>query len=140
VSNAIGTNIQSKPDQNRASKDVTITLPKAVAKANNRSSITAAQKVGRAPKRPKPTLESALESAPEPALEPTPGPAPEPARGPAPKTAQKAPKPAQKALKPAQKAQKPAPKASIKRKRAEVEDGSGEGEEPSPHRLRSRQY
>jgi hypothetical protein len=111
VSNAISTNIQSKPDQNRAGKDVTITLPKAVAKANNRSSITAAQKGGRAPERPKPTLEPAL----EPAL----------------KTAQKAPKSVQKAP-------KPAPKAGIKRKRAEVE--SGEGEEPSPHRLRSRQY
>jgi hypothetical protein len=115
VSNAISTNIQSKPDQNRAGKDVTITLPKAVAKANNRSSITAAQKGGRAPKRPKPTLEPALEPAPEPAL----------------KTARKAPKSARKAP-------KPAPKAGIKRKRAEVE--SGEGEEPSPHRLRSRQY
>jgi hypothetical protein len=109
VSNAISANIRSDPDQNLAGKDVTITLPKAVAKANNRSTITAAQKGGRAPKQPKPTLE------------------------PAPKTAQKAPKPAQKA-------QKPAPKASIKRKQAEVGDGSGEGEEPSPHRLRSRQY
>jgi hypothetical protein len=99
MSNAISTNIQSKPDQNRAGKDVTITLPKAVAKANNRSSITAAQKVGRAPKRPKPTL--------EPAPEPVP---------------------------------KPVRKAGIKRKRAEVKDGSGEGEEPSPRRLRSRQY
>jgi hypothetical protein len=117
MSNAIGTNIRSDPDQNQAGKDVTITLPKAVAKANNRSTITAAQKGGRVPKRPKPTPESALEPAPEPV----------------PKTAQKAPKSAQKA-------QKPAPKASIKRKRAEVEDGSGEGEEPSPHRLRSWQY
>ena len=44
VGNAISTNIQSKPNQNRASKDVTITLLKAVAKANNCSSITAAQK------------------------------------------------------------------------------------------------
>jgi hypothetical protein len=113
VGNAISTNIQSKPDQNRAGKDVTITLPKAVAKANNRSSITAAQKAGRAPKLPK----STLEPAPEPALEP-----------------------ARKAPKPARKAQKLVPKAGIKRKRAEVEDGSGEGEEPSPHRLRSRQY
>jgi len=117
VSNAISTNIRSDPDQNRASKDVTITLPKAVAKANNHSTITAAQKGGRAPKRPKP--------APEPVPEPAPGPVPKPAR---------------KAPKPAQKAQKPAPKASIKRKRADVEDGSGEGEEPSPRRLRSRQY
>jgi hypothetical protein len=123
VSNAISTNIQSKPDQNRAGKDVTITLPKAVAKANNRSSITAAQKGGRAPKRPKPTLE------------PAPEPAPEPAQEPAPKTA---PKTAQKAPKSARKAQKPAPKAGIKRKRAEVE--SGGGEEPSPRRLRSGQY
>jgi hypothetical protein len=115
--NAISANIQNKLDQNRASKDISIALPKAVAKENNRSSITAAQKVGRAPKRPKPTLEPALEPAPEPA-----------------------PKPVRKALKPVWKAQKPVPKASIKRKRAEVEDGSGEGEEPSPHRLRSRQY
>ena len=117
MGNAISTNIQSKPDQNQASKDVTITLPKAVAKANNRSSITAAQKAGRAPKLPKSTLEPAPEPAPEPALEP-----------------------ARKAPKPARKAQKLVPKAGIKRKRAEVEDGSGEGEEPSPHRLRSRQY
>jgi hypothetical protein len=120
VSNAISTNIRSDLDQNRASKDVTITLPKAVAKANNCSTITAAQKGGWAPKQPKPTPESALEPAPE----PVPGPAP----GPVPKTAQKDPKPVQKA-------QKPAPKASKKRKRAEVE-----GEEPSPRRLRSWQY
>jgi hypothetical protein len=49
MSNAISANIRSKPDQNQASKDVTVTLLKAVAKANNRSSIIAAQKGGRAP-------------------------------------------------------------------------------------------
>ena len=78
--NAISANIQNKLDQNRASKDISIALPKAVAKENNRSSITAAQKSGRAPKQPKPP----------------PKPAPESALGPAPKTAQKAPKLAQK--------------------------------------------
>ena len=92
MSNCISTNIRSEPDQNRASKDVTITLSKAVAKVNNRGSITAAQKGGRAPK---------------------PG---------------------------AKPGAKPGPKPSMKRKRVEVEDRSGEGEEPSPHRLRSRQY
>jgi predicted RNA binding protein with dsRBD fold (UPF0201 family) len=46
MSNAISANIRSKLDQNQASKDVTITLLKAVAKANNCSSITAAQKGG----------------------------------------------------------------------------------------------
>jgi hypothetical protein len=42
----IGASIQNEPSQNQASKDVTITLPMAVAKQNNRGSITTTQKNG----------------------------------------------------------------------------------------------
>ena len=46
----IGASIQNEPSQNQAGKDVTITLPMAVAKQNSRGSITTAQKNGRKPR------------------------------------------------------------------------------------------
>jgi hypothetical protein len=71
----IGANIQNEPSQNQAGKDITITLPMAVAKQNNRGSITTAQKNGR---KPRSGAKTGAKPGAKPHAEPSPKPSPKP--------------------------------------------------------------
>jgi hypothetical protein len=121
----VGRSIQTKPEQ-KGTKEVTIKLPSAVAKENNRGTITSAQKAGR-------TTKSRAKPDPKPRRKP----------GPKPRTKRNQTEAIaidddagndgasnDDAGEPVQ-----LPKSRAKRKRMEVEDG---GEDPSPRRLRKR--
>lgn len=125
--NSIGSGIRMAPER-KGNKDVTISLPSAVAKENNRGCITSAQKAGR-------TTKSGAKSGAKLSPKPRQKSGRKPGRNSSPKPSAKGkqaevvtiennlsdPEPV------------PAPKSRRKRKQVEVEDSS---KDPSPRRLR----
>jgi hypothetical protein len=113
ISDLLGSSIRTQPEK-RAGKEVTIKFPSAVAKENNRGTITTAQKAGR-------TTKSHAQPEPKPRQKPGPKPGPK-------SHAKPSPKPGPNLRR------ELGPKPSAKRKRAEVETS----EPTSPRKLRKR--